>query len=718
MASRLRFRLSRIALRRTCRFPKKFSIKPESSKDPNSIITCLYNKFKSFSSPTTFVPDERLPDQNSSCKTFVVAVHSEGGGVAHLRTYSQKHEQATDCPIWEAVRATTAAPGYFDEITIQDPGNATLRTFIDGGVGYNNPAECAIEEAKQIWPHRPVGILLSIGTGTHAPPQFKTSSFGVKTQIAAALFIKDKITECETVHNRLYTIIPPDNYFRFSVDHLGSVGLEDWKELGKLNSLTHQYMCKPDIRSCKEKCVALLLTLTNGIKIESSDSEIVSAEAALKLALEEMRWDRNFVRGRLDDVVNFYETRKAPDQVHAWKAYVFNSLCESDGMDIELAKLAIEIARELWKRAKYREGASWSEKAVNYLERLGSPVNELQAVCEFTHALNLLASGDEINWRQHYSIAKDFRYPLSGESILIPVRDYCISEQFVRRLFLDEAEEHLARLWNAWYQMDTFLHGPTLRLMVGLYEGYRFRKDSERENKWFKVIVQGIERHGLTNEAFRDFCAAEEWKTGQAAPRNNVPGSSLTNTSIAAPPEGSGIFEENEDLYRTLQGFKNQVDGTISTAPSNGPANIPSDPFVARETPTIPRLLGLRYRNIPLISSKIPLESLLSKMPPNTFTESMLSSILKLLRSDPTIHEKELEKLLIQWSEIMILMDYSIENTWTVVDLLRAALGNKRVSNWFVTRGGGSLGRIIKRASISGGDEMWQLHLVTIRLVL
>jgi len=143
-----------------------------SKFDHNLFVQQVQELLKS----NNFVPDERLPDQNSSCKTFVVAVHSEGGGVAHLRTYSQKHERATDCAIWEAVRATTAAPGYFDEITIQDPGNATLRTFIDGGVGYNNPAECAIEEAKQIWPHRPVGILLSIGTGTHAPPQFKTSS--------------------------------------------------------------------------------------------------------------------------------------------------------------------------------------------------------------------------------------------------------------------------------------------------------------------------------------------------------------------------------------------------------------------------------------------------------------------------------------------------------------------------------------------------------------
>jgi patatin-like phospholipase/acyl hydrolase len=54
---------------------------------------------------------------------------------AHLRTYFNPHLVDSLCgyKIWEAARATTAAPTYFPRMQLGD------RQYIDGGIGYNNP---------------------------------------------------------------------------------------------------------------------------------------------------------------------------------------------------------------------------------------------------------------------------------------------------------------------------------------------------------------------------------------------------------------------------------------------------------------------------------------------------------------------------------------------------------------------------------------------------
>jgi patatin-like phospholipase/acyl hydrolase len=96
----------------------------------------------------------------NQCKAFVVAVPTDTGGVpVRLRTYDTATDRATPALIWEAARATSAALTYFAPITIDHV------QYCDGGFGWSNPTEIAIAEAHNIWPNRPIGCLLSIGTG-------------------------------------------------------------------------------------------------------------------------------------------------------------------------------------------------------------------------------------------------------------------------------------------------------------------------------------------------------------------------------------------------------------------------------------------------------------------------------------------------------------------------------------------------------------------------
>src|SRR5260370_41600024 len=78
---------------------------------------------------------------------------------ALFRTY-QSHEVHPDCKIWQAARATSAAPTFFKRVEI-----GMGQPFIDGGLGHNNPSSLVLEEAKRLFDARQIGCLVSIGTG-------------------------------------------------------------------------------------------------------------------------------------------------------------------------------------------------------------------------------------------------------------------------------------------------------------------------------------------------------------------------------------------------------------------------------------------------------------------------------------------------------------------------------------------------------------------------
>src|SRR5205823_479285 len=69
-----------------------------------------------------------------------------------------------NCKIWEAGRATSAAPTFFKRIFIGEAG--LQEEFIDAGLGCNNPVKYLIEEAqREFGPMREVSCIVSIGTG-------------------------------------------------------------------------------------------------------------------------------------------------------------------------------------------------------------------------------------------------------------------------------------------------------------------------------------------------------------------------------------------------------------------------------------------------------------------------------------------------------------------------------------------------------------------------
>lgn len=104
--------------------------------------------------------------------------------------------------VWEAVRATAAAPGYFDPV-IKDQLH-----LVDGAMIYNNPIALAIMEAKALWPDRPIGCLVSCGTGARPSHHIDVTMGSLLSDIV------DSATETEKTAMLARAALPSDVYFR------------------------------------------------------------------------------------------------------------------------------------------------------------------------------------------------------------------------------------------------------------------------------------------------------------------------------------------------------------------------------------------------------------------------------------------------------------------------------------------------------------------------
>jgi calcium-independent phospholipase A2-gamma len=155
----------------------------------------------------------RLIDITSQTDTRVVIVsvdHSKSPALPYLfRSYNpptaaSRYHGTCQTPLWQALRASTAAPGYFDDLPLDD------RRFVDGGIAFNNPAALALHEARALWPNRPLGVLLSIGNGNPRPR--KTEHSFTQT----LLTVVHACTETEKTHQMLLDLLSPDAYFRLN----------------------------------------------------------------------------------------------------------------------------------------------------------------------------------------------------------------------------------------------------------------------------------------------------------------------------------------------------------------------------------------------------------------------------------------------------------------------------------------------------------------------
>ena len=82
-----------------------------------------------------------------------------------FKSASARRRPDYDFPARDVARATSAAPSYFQPMKLLSGTSAHHYTLIDGGVFANNPAACALVEARTTFPGSGPYLIVSLGTG-------------------------------------------------------------------------------------------------------------------------------------------------------------------------------------------------------------------------------------------------------------------------------------------------------------------------------------------------------------------------------------------------------------------------------------------------------------------------------------------------------------------------------------------------------------------------
>ncbi|XP_078595081.1 calcium-independent phospholipase A2-gamma-like [Branchiostoma floridae x Branchiostoma japonicum] len=165
--------------------------------------------------------------------------------------------------VWEAVRASSAAPGYFEEFKL---GQGIHQ---DGGVLVNNPCAVAIHESKLLWPDTPLQCVVSVGMGRYEPDNVtSSSSLNLRTKLSKVV---ESATNTEDIHRVLHDLLPPSTYFRFNPYMSEDLAIDEYRpqKLDQLQSDARAYLRK---NQYKIRVAADVLTAEKGTLQRVKDS--------------------------------------------------------------------------------------------------------------------------------------------------------------------------------------------------------------------------------------------------------------------------------------------------------------------------------------------------------------------------------------------------------------------------------------------------------------
>ncbi|KAJ7841461.1 hypothetical protein B0H13DRAFT_1910291 [Mycena leptocephala] len=198
-------------------------------------------------------PEEGMKDtRENPCKTFVCAMNAANMSLPVLfRTYNTTNNPAIDCTIWQAGRATSAAPTFFKQIRIGPPG--IEEAFVDGGMGQNNPIAALLLEAQVVFPDHQIACIISLGTGQPHTIKIPTPSL-LKRLFPLDIIeaIKGIAMDGEKQHQlSAHHFNPvPHVYFRFNVERgMQDIQLNQWERLGDVAANTRQYLLSHPIQN-------------------------------------------------------------------------------------------------------------------------------------------------------------------------------------------------------------------------------------------------------------------------------------------------------------------------------------------------------------------------------------------------------------------------------------------------------------------------------------
>ncbi|KAK1756460.1 acyl transferase/acyl hydrolase/lysophospholipase [Echria macrotheca] len=175
--------------------------------------------------------------------------------------FQRPERMSQELKIWEAARATSAAPQYFKEFH----HGPSRRSYVDGAILHNNPVRIAELERRILWPefHQP-DVMLSIGTGCVEATDSATVT-GHRTRKILTNNMELAL-DCDRIWDEYYDLAGPPNpgppskrLFRINPVIRGALpALDDVDLMAKLQRDVREYLetAKPKIAEVARQLVA------------------------------------------------------------------------------------------------------------------------------------------------------------------------------------------------------------------------------------------------------------------------------------------------------------------------------------------------------------------------------------------------------------------------------------------------------------------------------
>ncbi|KAH8744930.1 hypothetical protein F5882DRAFT_525888 [Hyaloscypha sp. PMI_1271] len=346
--------------------------------------------------------DKKLPanepmvgTHEPGCKVFVAVTRTASAEYELLRNYltTATDQQDYPCYIWETCQATSAAPIFFEPLTLHDSK--------------------VVNEAGRMWPDRHLGCVVSIGTGwtdaTKVPARLDRFlgacvELLTKSEHVAESFLKDRLGK------ELYD---SSSYFRFNVEQgLQDVELDDWEEEERMDALATAYLGRTETATSIERCAKSLKNPNHSIKVLRNVKFPVNQPAQCQPFIDR--------EGYTQKLHEFFNLSRAPKKV-----FVIHGIGGSGKSQTSLnfALTGIKASTTFWVRA---------DTKINFLTDYSKILDHFQNVSDsqsrsnpdrFEKAKRRLEESD-LDWFLVFDNADDIKLFRQRDSDGICLADY------------------------------------------------------------------------------------------------------------------------------------------------------------------------------------------------------------------------------------------------------------------------------------------------------
>lgn len=168
-----------------------------------------------------FSPKTKMSKLESRADVTVFSYDIQNDCPCYFNSKKARENPKDDYYVWQAARATSAAPTFFPAAKFSSEPNSPV--FIDGGVYINNPALALLIQAKDLYPNKQKFLLISLGTGDLKVSRADLEKAGaidwLLTHSGALLELMMKGAS-DTIHRQLQELVSDNSNSGFKIPSL------------------------------------------------------------------------------------------------------------------------------------------------------------------------------------------------------------------------------------------------------------------------------------------------------------------------------------------------------------------------------------------------------------------------------------------------------------------------------------------------------------------